>query len=76
MNWRARPLVSYQVIVELISSTTTKTGPKVLCELDPDPYPKGVAVTDDQMASLNLARADFHGEWNYTIKPRLTAIKL
>ena len=51
MNWRARPLVSYQVIVELIASTTTETGPKVLCELDPNPYPKGVAVTDDPMAS-------------------------
>ncbi len=63
-------MVSYQVIVELISSTTTETGLKVLCQLDPNPYPKGVAVTDDQMASLNLARADFHAEWNYTIKPR------
>ena len=56
-------------------STTTETGPKVLCELDPNPYPKGVAVTDDQMASQS-PRADFHGEWNYTIKPRPTATKL
>jgi Rhodopirellula transposase DDE domain len=70
MNWRARPLVSYQVIVDLIASTTTETGLKVLCELDPNAYPKGVVVTDEQMASLNMTRAQFHGEWNYTIKPR------
>jgi DNA-binding phage protein len=70
MNWRARPLVSYQVIVDLIASTTTETGLKVLCELDPNAYPKGVVVTDEQMASLNMTRAEFHGEWNYTIKPR------
>jgi hypothetical protein len=70
MNWRARPLVSFQVIVDLIASTTTETGLKVLCELDPSVYPKGVVVTDEQMASLNMTRANFHGEWNYTIKPR------
>ena len=62
-------MVSNQAIVELISSTTTETGLIVFCELDPNPYPRGVAVTDDQMASLNLARADFHGEWNYTSGP-------
>ena len=67
---RARPLLSYQVIVALIASTTTDTGLKVLCELDPNPYPKGVVVTDEQIASLSIVRADFHGEWNYTIKPR------
>ena len=71
MNWRARPLVSYQVIVDLIASTTTETGLKVLCELDLDAYPKGVVVTDQQMASLNITRGEFHGEWNYTLKPRL-----
>ena len=70
MNWRARPLVSYQVIVDLIASTTTETGLKVLCELDPNAYPKGLVVTDQQMASLNMTRGEFHGEWNYTIKPR------
>jgi DNA-binding phage protein len=70
MNWRARPLVSFQVIVDLIASTTTETGLKVLCELDPSAYPKGVVVTDQQMASLNMTRGEFHGEWNYTIKPR------
>ena len=70
MNWRARPLVSFQVIVDLIASTTTETGLKVLCELDSGAYPKGVVVTDAQMASLNMTRAEFHGEWNYTLKPR------
>jgi hypothetical protein len=74
MNWRARPLVSYQVIVDLIASTTTETGLKVLCELDRNAYLKGVIVTDEQMASLNMTQ--FHGEWNYTIKPRSNQMKL
>jgi hypothetical protein len=70
MNWRARPLVSYRVIVDLISATTTTTGLTVHCELDENHYPKGIAVSDEQMASLNITRHDFHGEWNYTIHPR------
>jgi hypothetical protein len=70
MNWRARPLVSYRVIVDLISATTTTTGLTVHCELDQSHYPKGIAVSDEQMASLNISRHDFHGEWNYTIHPR------
>ena len=69
MNWRARPLVSYRVIVDLISATTTDTGLKVCCELDTNLYPKGIVVTDEEMASLNIVRAEFHGEWNYTIRP-------
>ena len=69
MNWRAKPLVSYRVIVDLISATTTDTGLTVRCELDTSRYPKGVAVTDHEMAQINIQRADFHGEWNYTIKP-------
>jgi hypothetical protein len=68
-NWRAKPLVSYRVIVDLIGATTTRTGLTVRCELDENVYPKGVLVSDEQMASLNIARADFHGEWNYTIAP-------
>jgi hypothetical protein len=70
MNWRAWPLVSYRVIVDLISATTTRTGLTVHCELDESHYPKGIVVTDEQMASLNITRHDFHGEWNYTIHPR------
>ena len=69
MNWRARPLVSYRVIVDLISATTTRTGLTVHCELDESHYPKGIVVSDEQMASLNISRHDFHGEWNYTIHP-------
>src|SRR3954447_6429298 len=69
INWRARPLVSYRVIVDLISATTTRTGLTVHCELDESHYPKGIVVSDEQMASLNITRHDFHGEWNYTIHP-------
>ena len=70
MNWRAKPLVSYRVIVDLISATTTTTGLTVHCELDESHYHKGIAVSDEQMASLDITRHDFHGEWNYTIHPR------
>jgi Rhodopirellula transposase DDE domain len=69
MNWRAKPLVSYQVIIDLISATKTKTGLKVVCQLDDNLYPKGVVVSDEELAAINIVRADFHGEWNYTIKP-------
>jgi len=64
-NWSAKPLVSYRVIVDLISSTTTKTGLTVRCELDDKTYPTGIVVSDKQMQSLNIKRDDFHGEWNY-----------
>jgi hypothetical protein len=74
-NWRAEPLVSYRVIVELISATTTKTGLTVRCELDNNPYPKANVVSDDEMRSLNIQRADFHGEWNYTITPSTPHLK-
>jgi len=69
-NWRATPLVSYRVIVDLISATTTKTGLSVRCELDPTEYPRGIAVSDAEMDGLNLIRDSFHGEWNYTIRPQ------
>jgi hypothetical protein len=68
-NWRARPLVSYRVIVDLISATTTKAGLTVLCEIDQNLYPKGIAVSDAEMAALNITHHEFHGEWNYTIAP-------
>src|SRR3954462_12884658 len=69
MNWRATPLVSCRVIVDLISATT-KTGLSVRCELDPTTYPKGIAVSDAEMEALNIVRDSFHGEWNYTIRPQ------
>jgi len=69
-NWRAEPLVSYRVIVDLIAATTTDTGLTVHCELDLNSYPKGLSVTDAEMATLNISQDDFHGEWNYTLSPR------
>jgi hypothetical protein len=69
-NWRAKPLVSHQVIVQLIGATTTETGLTVTCELDRSLYPKGIKVSDAEMATLNIEPNQFHGEWNYTIKPR------
>ncbi len=70
MNWRAKPLVSYRVIVDLISATKTDTGLTVRCELDPETYPKGVVVSDAELAAIKIKPAEFHGEWNYTISSR------
>jgi hypothetical protein len=70
MNWRAKPLISYRVIVDLISATKTDAGLTVCCELDTNLYPKGIVVSDEEMNALNILRAEFHGEWNYTIRPR------
>jgi hypothetical protein len=69
-NWRGKPLVSHQVIVNLIAATTTKTGLRVRAELDPAKYPKGVKVSDKEVAGIRLERDKFHGDWNYTILPR------
>ena len=69
-NWRGRPLVSHEVIIELIAATTTKTGLRVQCDMDYEVYPKGIDISDKQMASLALTRHDFHGEWNYTFSPQ------
>ena len=69
MNWRGRPLESHEVIVQLIAATTTRTGLKVQAELDEGTYPKGVKISDKQMAALPLHRHDFHGNWNYTLRP-------
>jgi Rhodopirellula transposase DDE domain len=68
-NWRGRPLVSLQVIVSLIGTTRTETGLQVHAALDSKEYPLGVKVTDEEYATMNLRRADFHGDWNYTITP-------
>ena len=69
-NWRGRPLVSYQTIVQLIAATTTDAGLKVRCEIDTNTYPAGVRVSDAEMEALNIQRHDFHGDWNYTISPQ------
>jgi hypothetical protein len=69
-NWRGQPLVSHEAIVNLIASTTTKTGLLVQAALDTNVYETGIKVSDEEMASLRLTPCDFHGEWNYTIAPR------
>ena len=69
-NWRGRPLTSYEVIVNLIGSTTTKTGLTVRAALDTNEYPTGIEVADAQLARVKCTPARFHGEWNYTIRPR------
>ena len=68
-NWRGQPLVSYEVIINLIAATSTRTGLEVYARLDQNTYPDKIQVTDEQIAAVNLTRHDFHGEWNYTIKP-------
>lgn len=68
-NWRGKPLISHQVIIQLIGATTTRTGLDVQCRLDENEYPKAIKVSDAEMAAINLERDGFHGEWNYTISP-------
>jgi hypothetical protein len=69
-NWRARPLLSYAVILSLIASTTTRTGLTVESYLDTATYPTGIEVTAAEMEGLRIERDPFHGEWTYTIRPR------
>ena len=69
-NWRGKPLISLEVIVSLIAATRTTTGLKVHSELDTRAYARGVKVSDQEIAQLNLHRDQFHGEWNYEIHPR------
>jgi hypothetical protein len=68
MNWRAQPLVSHEVIVNLIAGTRTKSGLTVHAELDSNSYPKGVVVTDAELATVNIELDTFHGDWNYRIR--------
>ncbi|MDH6130604.1 ISAzo13 family transposase [Kitasatospora sp. GP82] len=69
MNWRGRPLTSHEVIVNSIAATTTRTGLTVHAELDTDTYATGVRIADGQMDALPLNRHDWHGDWNYTLRP-------
>jgi hypothetical protein len=69
MNWRGKPLVSHETIVNLIAATTTKKGLKVRAELDAGHYPTGIKVTDEELKTIRIFRDDFHGEWNYSIFP-------
>ena len=68
-NWRGRPLVSHEVIINLIANTATQSGLKFNAELDAGVYPTGIKVTDEELAAVNLKRDKFHGDWNYTILP-------
>ena len=71
-NWRGRPLVSHEVVVNLIGSTTTRTGLKVNAAIDSAQYPKGIAVTDAQLATVRIIKSEFRGDWNYSIEPQRT----
>ncbi|MCA1700047.1 MAG: hypothetical protein LC790_14550, partial [Actinobacteria bacterium] len=66
-NWRGKPLLSREVIVDLIGATTTRTGLEVYARLDEREYPKAIAVSDAELAAVNLAGDRFHPEWNYRI---------
>lgn len=67
MNWRGKPLISHEVIINLIANTTTEAGLRISAELDEAAYPKGIKVSDEKLERVNLVKADFHGEWNYKI---------
>jgi Rhodopirellula transposase DDE domain len=71
MNWRGRPLISHEVVVELIAATTTRQGLRVHAERDLGNHPKSVSVPNSAMAEINLQPHVFHGDWNYTIRPEL-----
>ena len=68
-NWRGRPLVSHEVIIQLIANTRTKTGLKIRAALDSGHYPTGIKVSDEELAALKIKRAKFHGDWNYALLP-------
>ena len=69
-NWRGKPLVSHEVVVNLIGATTTTTGLKVKSELDTNQYPAGRSVSDDELSAIHIRRDAFHGDWNYSLLPR------
>jgi hypothetical protein len=72
LNWRGKPLESLEIIINLIASTQTNTGLKVYARLDDGSYQRGIEVTDEQLAAVNITRNEFHGDWNYTITPSHT----
>ncbi len=69
-NWRGKPLVSHEVIVNLIGNTTTQKGLRIRAELDRQTYPTGIKIADADLAELMIEKSEFHGEWNYRISPR------
>jgi Rhodopirellula transposase DDE domain len=69
-NWRGRPLRSLEIIVNLIGDTRTRSGSRIRVEVDRNTYQTGIKVSDEDSAKIRIERAEFHGEWNYTILPR------
>jgi len=74
INWRGKPLTSYQAIINLITNTTTSTGLKVYARLDEHTYPTKIKVTDAELKTVNIERHQFHGDWNYTVNPSNSAL--
>ena len=70
-NWRGRPLLDRATVVNLISSTTTRTGLTISARLDENEYEKGIKISDAELNELNLLKNEFHGEWNYQINPKI-----
>jgi hypothetical protein len=69
INWPGKPLLSHKIIVQLIASTKTKTGPNIVCDIDWGKYPKGVKIPKAALKELNVTYNEFHPDWNYTISP-------
>lgn len=69
-NWRGRPLISYETVVNLIANTTTTTGPRMGASLDDKAYPTGIKVSDEELEQVRIVQDDWHGDWSYAIEPR------
>ena len=69
LNWRGKPLESLEIIINLIANTSTSTGLKLYARLDEETYERGIDITDEQLAAVNITRHPFHGDWNYTVIP-------
>ena len=74
LNWRGKPLESLEMIINLIANTSTSTGLKLYAQLDDRTYERGIEITDEQLAAVNITRHTFHGDWNYTITPSVNSV--
>jgi hypothetical protein len=74
INWRAKPLTSYQVVIDLIAATTTNTGLKVYARIDTSAYQTKLRPPDAEIKAVNLTSDSFHPEWNYTIHPNIPSV--
>ncbi len=73
INWRGKPVTSFETVIELLSHSTTQQGLTVTAVKDTNSYPTGIKVSDEDLAALNITREPFHGDWNYTIQPQKLA---